>query len=297
MRKTTLLKQALESEHLEFFLEAHNALSARIVEESKHSGIWASGLAISAAMGVRDNDELSWTQILETVELMSDATSIPILLDGNTGFGNFNNARRLVKKLEQRNIAGVCLEDKLFPKTNSFIDSASQELADIDEFAGKILACKDAQQSSDFCVVARTEAFIAKRGLAEALKRAEVYRNVGADAILVHSASLACDEISQFMREWGRRCPVIIVPTTYCSTPTAVFEELGVSLVVWANQMLRASIKQMQRVAECLYEEKCLHGFGNELVSIDEIFRLQDTQELQKAEARYLPKASVKLPL
>jgi hypothetical protein len=81
---------------------------------------------------------------------MSDNTSIPILLDGDTGYGNFNNARRLVRKLEQRGVAGVCIEDKLFPKTNSLLEGVSQPLADIDEFCGKIQACKDAQKDDAF---------------------------------------------------------------------------------------------------------------------------------------------------
>lgn len=93
-------------------------------------------------MGVRDNNELSWTQVLEIVEFMSDATTIPIMLDSNTGYGNFNNMRRLVRKLEQRNIAAVCIEDKLFPKTNSFIASERQPLTDIEEFSGKIKSGK-----------------------------------------------------------------------------------------------------------------------------------------------------------
>ena len=114
---------------------------------------------------------------------MSDCTSIPILLDGDTGYGNFNNMRRLVSKLEQRKIAGVCIEDKLFPKTNSFIDSEKQPLADMHEFAGKIKAAKDTQVDKDFCVVARIEAFIAGWGLDEALKRADVYKEAGADAL------------------------------------------------------------------------------------------------------------------
>src|SRR5690606_16235553 len=103
----------LASPELEFLMEAHNGLSARIVEETGFKGIWASGLSISASLGVRDNNEASWTQVLEVVEFMSDATSVPILLDGDTGFGNFNNLRRLVKKLEQRGVAAVCIEDKL----------------------------------------------------------------------------------------------------------------------------------------------------------------------------------------
>ncbi|GJM77149.1 hypothetical protein HMSSN036_93650 [Paenibacillus macerans] len=116
MSKTKQLRQLINSEKLEFIMEAHNGLSAKIVEEAGFKGIWASGLSMSAAMGVRDNNEASWTQVVDVLEFMSDATSIPILLDGDTGYGNFNNARRLVKKLEQRGIAGVCIEDKQFPK-------------------------------------------------------------------------------------------------------------------------------------------------------------------------------------
>src|SRR5438445_7816292 len=160
-KKTTQFKRLLHSGKLEFLMEAHNGLTAKLVEEAGFKGIWASGLTLSAAMGVRDSNEASWTQVLEVVELMSDASSIPILLDGDTGYGNFNNVRRLVKKLEQRNVAGVCLEDKLFPKTNSFINGDRQALAEADEFCGKLKAAKDTQLDPDFVVVARTEAFIA----------------------------------------------------------------------------------------------------------------------------------------
>ena len=187
MNKSTILRNLINSPKLEFLMEAHDGMSAKIVEEAGFKGIWASGLTISAVLGVRDNNEASWTQIVDVLEFMNDATRLPILLDGDTGYGNFNNARRLVKKLEQRNIAGVCIEDKLFPKTNSFINSEKQPLADIQEFCGKIKAMKDIQEDEDFIVVARVEAFIAGWGLEEALIRAEEYRNAGADAILVHS--------------------------------------------------------------------------------------------------------------
>src|SRR5450759_4385625 len=104
MKKTTQLRNMITSAQLEFIMEAHNGLSARIVEEAGFKGIWDSGLSLSAAMGVRDNNEASWTQVLEVLEFMSDVTSIPILLDGDTGYGNFNNLRRLVSKLEQREV-------------------------------------------------------------------------------------------------------------------------------------------------------------------------------------------------
>ena len=182
MTKAKKFRQMLHSGKLEFLMEAHNGLGARIVEQTGFQGIWASGLSISAALGVRDNNEASWTQVLEVCEFISDATTIPVLLDGDTGYGNFNNVRRLVQKLEQREIAAVCIEDKLFPKTNSFINGDQQPLADIDEFVGKIKAAKDQQRCDDFSVVARLEAFIAGWGLDEALRRAEAYHRAGADA-------------------------------------------------------------------------------------------------------------------
>ena len=111
--RSAKLRQMLQSAELEFLMEAHNGLSARIVREAGFKGIWASGLTISAQFGVRDNNEASWTQVVDMLEFMADASDLPILLDGDTGYGNFNNMRRLVRKLEQRGIAGVCIEDKI----------------------------------------------------------------------------------------------------------------------------------------------------------------------------------------
>jgi len=127
-RKTARLKHLIQCPDMGFLLEAHNGLSAKIAEEAGFEGIWGSSLAIAAALGVRDSNKASWTQILEVVEFMSDATSIPILLDGDTGYGNFNSMRRLVRKLEQRGVAGVCIEDKVFPKANSLFSESSQQL-------------------------------------------------------------------------------------------------------------------------------------------------------------------------
>ena len=153
MKKTTKLRNLITSKNLEQIMEAHHALSAKIVEETGFKGIWASGLSISAALGVRDNNEASWTQVLDTLEFMSDITSIPILLQMEIrDMVTLITPRRLVKKLEQRQVAGVCIEDKLFPKTNSFIRGESQTLADIEEFSGKMKAMKDQPRAEwGFC--------------------------------------------------------------------------------------------------------------------------------------------------
>jgi phosphoenolpyruvate phosphomutase len=289
MRKTTKLRNLLENGSLEFLLESHNAISAKIAEEAGFKGIWASGLSISAQLGVRDNNEASWTQVLEVIEFMSDSTSIPILLDGDTGYGNFNNVQRLVKKLEQRNIAGVCIEDKLFPKTNSFINGAAQPLADIQEFCGKIKAAKDAQTDDDFVVIARVEALIAGWGLSEALKRAEEYQRAGADGILIHSSKHTADEILEFKQEWDNRCPVVIVPTKYYTTPVHVFRDYKFSIAIWANQMLRTAITAMQQMAQNLAASENILVIEESIVPVAEVFRLQGATELLEAEKRYLP--------
>lgn len=288
-KKTTQFKRLLQSDRTEFLMEAHNGLSAKIVEEAGFRGVWGSGLSISAALGVRDNNEASWTQILEVAEFMSDAVSLPILLDADTGYGNFNNVRRLVRKLEQRDLPAMCIEDKLFPKTNSFIDGERQPLADPEEFAGKIKAAKDTQQDPDFCVVARVEALIAGWGIPEAIRRANIYREAGADAILIHSKNSTPDQILIFMAEWHDACPVVIVPTMYYSTPTWVFEEAGVSLVIWANHLMRSALTAMKETAARIYKEQSLETTESRVVPVHEVFRLQGAAELQAAEKRYLP--------
>lgn len=292
MKKTTRFKGLLTSHELEFICEAHNGLSAKIVEEAGFKGIWGSGLSISAAMGVRDNNEASWTQVLEVLEFMAEQTTVPILLDGDTGYGNFNNMRRLVQKLEQRDIAAVCIEDKIFPKTNSFINGEAQPLAEIDEFCGKIKAGKDAARDDDFCIVARTEAFIAGWGLEEALKRCEAYRLAGADAVLVHSKIKDPKEIWAFMKEWGNRLPVVIVPTKYYATPTEEMRANGISLVIWANHILRSGIKAMKDMAAYLKEKETLAHIEKDLPTVEEIFRLQGMEAYEKWEKLYLPKTA-----
>lgn len=292
MKKTTQFRRLLASDSLEFLLEAHNGITAKIGEEAGFKGLWAGGLCMSAQYGVRDNNEASWTQVLEMLEFMADATRIPILLDGDTGYGNFNNVRRLVRKLEQRGIAAVCIEDKLYPKTNSFIDGHKQQLAEIDEFCSRIKAGKDAQADDEFAIITRIEAFIAGWGLGEVLKRAEAYHAAGSDGILIHSALSTPTEILAFKREWADRSPVVIVPTKYYATPTDVLREAGFSIAIWANHMLRAAITTMQECAETLAREQNLHSIEDRIAPVKEIFRLQGASELQDAEEHYLPKAT-----
>lgn len=289
MKKSTQLSRLLRSKEITVMMEAHNGLTAKLVEEAGFPAIWGSGLSLSAALGVRDNNEASWTQVLDVLEFMSDATSIPILLDGDTGYGNFNNMQRLVKKLEQRDIAGVCIEDKLFPKTNSFIGGEQQPLASIDEFSMKIKAGKDIQTDPDFVIIARTEAFIAGWGLEEALKRANAYADAGADAVLIHSKAGGPEEVFAFMENWKRDTPVVIVPTMYPNVTLTELQERGFSMVIWANQTCRTVITAVQENLKTLRETGTLLSIQDKIVSVKEIFRLQGAPELKEKEKLYLP--------
>jgi phosphoenolpyruvate phosphomutase len=287
------LRDLLHSRSVVVLMEAHNGLSAKLAQEAGFEALWGSGLSISAALGVRDNNEASWTQVLEVLEFMADASGLPLLLDGDTGYGNFNNVRRLVKKLEQRNIAGVCLEDKLFPKTNSFIDGDRQALAETAEFCGKLHAAKDTQLDPDFVVVARTEAFIAGWGLEEAVKRATAYAEAGADAILVHSKRNDSTDITTFMKHWDNRVPIVIVPTMYPSEPIEDFVRMGVSNFIFANHSVRTVVTALQRNLSTLRNTLDLMSIENDIVPVSEVFRLQNVQELKSSEARYLPTCGV----
>ncbi len=285
------LRKEIFSPHLSFLMEAHNGLSAKIVEEAGFRGLWASGLTISAQLGLRDCNEASWSQVLAQLEFMADATPLPILVDGDTGYGNFNNVRLFVRKLCERRIGGVCIEDKLFPKANSFVGE-HQPLANTEEFCGRIKAGKDSQTDDDFVLVARVEALVSGLGMDEAMRRAEAYHAAGADAILIHSKQATAAEVIAFAGRWGQRCPLVVVPTMYYATPTAAYSQAGISTVIWANHNLRAAITAMREISRKIHDDHSLVEVEDRIASVQDIFRLVGNAELEAAERRYLPGAS-----
>lgn len=290
MNKSKLFRKLLNSDKHFFLMEAHDGLSAKIVEESGFSAIWASGLSITASLGVRDNNEISYSQLLDVLEYMNDASDLPILVDGDTGYGNFNNACRLLQKLEQRGIAAVCIEDKKFPKTNSFLETKLDALADPLEFAGKIRAMKEAQRTPDFSVVARLESLIVGAGIEDAMKRAEMYLDAGADALLVHSKRSDFKDIERFLVAFGRNVPIFIVPTKYYTVPVSQLTKDGrIRGIIWANHNVRSCVTAMQQVCEKIYKDNSIANVEGSIASVSELFRLQKNEEYLEMEKRYLP--------
>ncbi|PDT35844.1 MULTISPECIES: phosphoenolpyruvate mutase [Sinorhizobium] len=283
---TKMLRNLICSSELSFLMEAHDGLSAAIARQAGFKGLWASGLSISSALGYRDANEASWTEIVDVVERIADASGLPILVDGDSGFGNFNNARLLAMKLLKRGGAGVCLEDKRFPKMNSFVGDR-QALADIVEFSGRLKAIKD-MTGSDLVLVARTEALIAGYGLDEALQRADAYAESGADALLIHSRKSDAGEILAFAKRW-QKLPIVIVPTKYYRTPASIYRDAGISTVIWANHAMRAAVAGMRAVCNRIVAEESIAGVEPGIATLEEVFGLLRYDELVSAQDRYLP--------
>ena len=282
------LKRLLARDRLAFAMEAHNPLAARIVGNAGFDVVWASGFSISTALGKRDRHEVSSTQLIDVLQGMREVTDTPILVDADTGFGDFNNFRLLVRRLSAMGVGGACIEDKTFPKLNSFVNGR-QVLIDAEEFCGKIRAAKDSQLANEFCIVARTEALVVGAGMHEALERAERYRLAGADAILIHSKEKTADQVLEFALHWAGRTPLIAVPTTYSETPCELFEASGFGLVIWANHMIRASVAAMSEVCNQVSSQRSVQGISNKIVAMEEVFDLFDYAEVTAAERRYCP--------
>jgi phosphoenolpyruvate phosphomutase len=289
------LRALLAAPELCHLMGAYDALSARIAAAEGFPALWASGLCMSTALGVRDNDEACWSQLLAVVETMVDAVEVPVLVDGDTGHGNFNTARRFTRKVERMGAAGVSLEDKLFPKMNSFVGER-HPLAPVGEFCGKIMACKEAQRDPGFVVVARVEALIAGRSLSEALDRAHAYCEAGGDAIFIHSRKPSIDEVAAFARAWGNGAPLIVSPTTYYRTPASQLARLGIGAVICANQSMRAAVAAMRDACRHILESGDAAALETRIASLDDVFALMGYDELAKDEERYSEAALLSSP-
>ncbi len=242
---------------------------------------------MSASHGVPDADILTMSELLATAQSMARAVEVPVVADCDTGYGNAINVMNTVRRYEAAGIAGVCIEDKVFPKMNSFV-SGRQQLAQLGEFCGKVEAAKAAQEDPDFVVIARVEALIANRGMEEAVRRARAYADAGADAILIHDKDRSPASIFEFIDRWDFRKPLVVVPTTYYSVTVDELAAAGVKMVIYANQGLRASIAAVSRTFEEILSAGTSAPVEERIAPLDLVFDLQGVPELKRNEELYL---------
>ena len=290
MHNATKLRALLRRPGIVNAVGAHDALSAKLVQEAGFDAIWASGFGISAALKcIPDASFITLTEQLDVERNMVEAVSIPIIADCDTGYGNALNVMRTVNDHERAGIAAICIEDNVFPKRCSFYAGVRRELVSVEEHCGKIKAAKAAQTVPDFMVIARTEALIAGWGQEEALKRAEAYAQAGADAVLIHSKSPTFDELKIVARSWSGRVPLVVVPTIFDGVTAAELEEAGFKIVIYANQMIRAGIKAMRDALAIIKHDTRPGAVNDRIVKLNEVYDLVGVSQMEEDERRFLP--------
>lgn len=287
--KGRLLRDKMADSGLVHIMAAHSPLSARLAKEAGFDGIWASGFELSALYGLADVSLISMTQHIEMLRAMADRVDLPIVADIDTGFGNAINLIHAVQQYERAGAAAVVIEDKSFPKVTSLIADGRQDLLRIEEFQGKLEAACQTREDSAFLVIARDEALIAGLGENEALKRAAAYEEAGADMILIHSKQKTPDEVESFVRAWKGRVPIVIVPTAYPEMTAERIRALGkIRMVIYGNHAVRAAVTAMQDVFAAILKDGGIQNVDKRIVSVEEIFRLQDMDQVKINEKRYL---------
>ncbi|RWQ22720.1 phosphonopyruvate hydrolase [Mesorhizobium sp.] len=289
MSQGKILKDKIAKSGLVHIMAAHSPLSAILAEEAGFDGLWASGFELSALYGLADVSLVSMTQHLDMVRAIGERSSLPIVADIDTGFGNAINVIHAIEQYERAGVAAVVIEDKTFPKVTSLVDDGRQELLRTEEFQGKIRAAIATRRDPDLLIIARTESLIAGLGEAEALKRAAAYKAAGADMILVHSKQKTPDEVETFVRAWSGNVPIVIVPTAYPEMNEERIKALGkIAIVIYGNHAIRASVTAMQDVFARILKDRGIHNINRDIVSVEEVFRLQKMDQVKADEKRFL---------
>jgi phosphoenolpyruvate phosphomutase len=263
---------------------AFDAMSAKLIETNDFDAVWAGSFAISATHAVPDASIMTMTEFLQVSKNMVDSCNIPIIADCDTGFGGPSNVAHLVKQYEQAGVAGISIEDKIFPKQNSLLENGKHELLSEKDFVAKIIAAKESKSDQDFMIIARTEALIAGLGVEEAIKRANAYEAAGADAILIHSKNSTPTEIFEFCDNWKGNIPLVVVPTSYGGVKINELVSHKIKMVIYANQSLRIAHKSMSRLLKKMKNADSLDEIDEELSSMEEIFDLQKMFEIHSQE-------------
>ena len=289
MSKARLLRARMAERGLVHVMAAHSPLSAILAEEAGFDGLWASGFELSALYGLPDMSLVTMTQHLDMLRAVAARSSLPIVADIDTGYGNAINVIHAIREYERAGTAAVVIEDKTFPKVTSLAADGRQELLRIEEFQGKIEAAVATRADPDFIVIARTEALIAGLGEAEAVRRAHAYVEAGADMILIHSKRKSPEEIESFSRAWKGSAPLVIVPNAYPELDASRIRALGnIKMTIYGNYGIRAAVTAMQDAFRRIVADGGVQNVHADIVPVEEVFRLQGMDATKADEKRFL---------
>ena len=284
MSQSENLVKLLDNQPIVKVCGAYDAMSAKLVELSGFDAVWAGSFAISAINNVPDASILTMTEFFTAASNMAHACEIPVIADCDTGYGDATNVRYMVKKYENAGIAGICIEDKTFPKQNSLLEGGNNQLLSEKDFAAKILAANEAKQNKAFTIIARIEALISGIGIEQALKRAYAYEKAGADLILIHSKKITPEEIFEFSDSWKGSAPLVVIPTTYYSVNVDELIEHKIKMVIYANQTLRAAHFALSKLLKQMKNANNMSQLQNQMSSMEDIFKLQEMYDVKSQE-------------
>lgn len=280
------LKKELGMKGLITAMEAHDGLTGLVVENTisyqnggghQFDAIWVSSLCDSTAKGKPDIELVDMTSRFRTIEDLMEVTTKPIIFDGDTG-GKIEHFVYTVRSLERMGVSMVVIEDKTGLKKNSLFGTEVEQTQDsIENFCAKISAGKKAQRTTDFMICARIESLILERGMEDALMRARAFAGAGADAIMIHSRKKSPDEIFTFLEQFrreDRHTPVVLVPTSFNSVTEEEFRERGANIIIYANQLIRATVPAIQNAARMILEHHRAKECDDMLMPFAEIIRL-----------------------
>ncbi|GLZ29221.1 hypothetical protein Lesp02_14110 [Lentzea sp. NBRC 105346] len=276
-----------EADHILTAAGAHNGLTARLVEEAGFDFIWASGLEISASLGLADADIAGHSESAHAVSAMRRASSLPVIVDCDAGYGNAVNAWHTAKGYFESGVYGLCLEDKTFPKMNSFVEHG-HALVPVATMIGKIEAMASCKVVEEQQVIARTEALIAGAGVDEALERGFAYAEAGADAVLIHDKTKHAEQLLEFAARWTSPTPLVCVPTTFYEFTTEDLERAGFSVAIYANQGIRSQIAAVKRVLTQIRAAGSSRDVEAEIAPVKEVFALQRLDEVSALFDKYV---------
>ncbi len=284
------LKQLLENKKLIKAVGAYNGMNAKLIENAGFDAVWASGLEISASYGYVDANMLTMTEFIYAAKQMVEAVNIPVIADCDNGFGGVNNVVRTVQEYEKIGVSAICIEDKVFPKMNSFIDK-NQGMLSTEDFCAKIIAAVSSRKSKNFLIIARTESFILGETLETAIYRANKYLESGADLVLIHSKSKNSFEVEEFISQFEFKDRIVIVPTTYSSFTYSEMEKIGVKMVIHANHLLRSNILKGIEFLDKLKKSKNIGEVESEIATVNDIFKLQEIDRFLSSQKTFEDKA------
>jgi len=245
---------------------------------------------VHTAARLPDADILGTQDYVDVITKIVDRVQIPVLVDGNAGGGNAINTIRLVREYSKAGATGMCIEDNPFPKRCSFYDGMQEELERLSTFCGKLDAAVEKRTDPRFAIIARTEALNKGLGVTAALERCHAYADRGVDGILIHHKGSDPTEVLEFAERWYRneRTPLVCVPTTYNQVSYEQLDSAGFRLIIFANYGVRAVVKALQSTFMTIMKNRCLADANEEVVEMEEVFRLIYVNELKENETRYV---------